>query len=148
MSPATAGSRLALLAELFARFAGVGIVFAVINIVVLWLLIGVAGLGYISACIISFVLLTGLSCLVSKKVAFLQEGRVRWHELGRFGLVSAASLASNLALMALLVEIVGWPPLAASLLVTVVLSVANFAGHLLFSFRVDLDREAARRAAR
>jgi glycosyltransferase involved in cell wall biosynthesis/putative flippase GtrA len=122
------------------RFLAVGGGSALLNLGLLWVLVGLLALPYLVACTISFFALNGLGYLLNKSVTFRRGREVRWHELWRYFAVMAASLAANLALMALLVGQAGLPYLGASVVVTIVLAAVNFIAHRGLTFA---DRPAA-----
>jgi putative flippase GtrA len=123
-----------ILSERFLRFAGVGAAMAGLNAAVLFALVSVAQLHYLTACAIAFVALTALSAVLNKRLAFLLEERIRWSELARFFAVSGASLAFNLVCMSALVGVFGLHPLLASLAITLPFGVFNYLGHAVFTF--------------
>lgn len=118
----------------FLRFALVGAAMTLCNLALLWLLIDRAGIPLLVACTLSFFALNLLGYLLNKGFTFRLPPRPRWVELLRYYTVMALSLTVNLVLMALLVTRWDWHYLAASLFVTVVLAVANYAGHAGFTF--------------
>ena len=111
------------------RFLAVGGGSALLNLALLWMLVDLLGVPYLVACAISFFALNGLGYLLNKSITFRRGRAVRWHELWRYFAVMAASLAANLALMALLVGVWRVPYLMASVVVTIVLAAVNFVAH-------------------
>ena len=116
------------------RFLAVGGASALLNLALLWWLVSVCGVPYLVACTISFFALNALGYVLNKSITFQLGRDVRWHELWRYFAVMAASLAANLALMALLVGLCGMPYLAASVVVTLLLAAVNFAAHRELTF--------------
>jgi putative flippase GtrA len=123
-----------ILSERFLRFAGVGAAMAGLNAAVLFALVSVAQLHYLTACAIAFVALTALSAVLNKRLAFLLDDRIRWSELARFFAVSGVSLAFNLLFMSVLVGGFGLHPLIASLAITLPFGLFNYLGHAVFTF--------------
>lgn len=118
----------------FLRFGLVGACFAVINVALLALFVAVWGMHYLTACVVSFILLNFLSYLVNRSVTFRLGAKIVRSELGRYYIVMAASLVANLLLMHWLVDGVSLHYLLASAIVAVTLSTANFLAHAAISF--------------
>lgn len=127
----------------FWRFALVGGAFAIVNLILLRMLVGGLGVDYMWACLIAFILLNFASYLINKRVTYGLDSRVRARELARYYLVMAISLIFNLSMMYVLVEMVGFGYLEASVCVTVLLAFANFWAHSSLTFR-DLGKESDR----
>jgi glycosyltransferase involved in cell wall biosynthesis/putative flippase GtrA len=126
----------------FLRFALVGGFFALVNVLLLALLVSAAGLNYLVACMVSFFLLNFASYILNRVFTFRLSRKVEFGELGRYYLVMGASLGGNLLLMYFLVDVLSMHYLWASVLVIVMLSMVNFFGHAVFSFRRP-DRDHA-----
>lgn len=125
------------------RFALVGGTMAILNLLLLWWLIDRLHWNYLLACFLAFFALNLLGYLANKAYTFRLGGEVVPVELWRYYVVMGISLATNLALMALLVEVAGVRPLLAALVVTLVLAAANYAGHVWVTFRPDVHAPAA-----
>lgn len=119
----------------FLRFAVVGGGMAALNLLLLWALVERAGVPYLLACTIAFFALNALGYLLNKVFTFERPAAVEGPELVRYYLVMAASLAANLTLMVILVDGLGLGVLVASVTLSVLLAVANFAGHSIVTFR-------------
>jgi len=116
------------------RFAVVGVVMVGLNLALLCLLVQRWHWPYLTACTLSFFVLNFVGYVVNKLFTFELEARLQGAELLRYYAVMAASLAANLALMALLVGGLGGPVLMSSVVVSLVLAAANYAGHTRLTF--------------
>ncbi len=128
----------------FARFCFVGAICAGCNIALLYLLTGLAGVNYLVACSISFLVINGLGFIANKYFVFSRVDSNWAPELAKYYITMAGSLALNLGLMAFLVEVSSLGYLAAAVVVTVSLAVLNFVAHSGWSFRPSRHRDDAR----
>lgn len=119
----------------FWRFAAVGGVFALTNLLMLRVLVGEFGWGYLFACSVAFILLNFGSYWFNKRVTYGLGSRISRVEVARYYFVMAVSLAINLSLMYVLVDVIGLDYLVASIFVTVLLAAGNFVAHLNLTFR-------------
>lgn len=118
----------------FLRYAFVGGVCMLLNLLVLWLLTAVAGLHYLVSTMISFFTLTPLGFMLQKVVTFRTPRERAPIEWPRYFATMAASFAANLGLMYLFVSLLGVWYLAASVLVAAALLAANFVINNWWSF--------------
>jgi putative flippase GtrA len=118
----------------FLRYTVVGGGCALLNLAVLWLLTSVLGLHYLVSSAISFFALTPVGFWLQKLVTFRTPRAAAPFEWPRYFLTMGSSLAANLALMYLLVDMLGLWYLAASVVVTLLLLAANFLVNDLWSF--------------
>jgi putative flippase GtrA len=89
----------------------------------------------------SFILLTaswGVSLIavffVYRKLVFRVKGHL-WLDLGRFALVNLTSLLTNVSLLSLCADILGFPRIPTQLAITGVSVIISYFGHRHFSFR-------------
>jgi putative flippase GtrA len=116
------------------RYAVIGGVCALLNLVVQWLLTSVIGLHYLASTTIAFVTLTPLGFWLQKLVTFRTpqaRARIEWP---RYFTTMGSSLTANVALMYVLVSLLGLWYLAACVVVTLALLAANFLVNDRWSF--------------
>lgn len=121
----------------FVKYAAVGAVCALLNLVVLWLLTSRLGLHYLVSTTISFFTLTPVGFWLQKVVTFRTPTSATGFEWPRYLVTMGSSLAANLALMYVLVSALGIGYLAASVLVTLLLLGSNFLINNGWSFRAQ-----------
>jgi glycosyltransferase involved in cell wall biosynthesis/putative flippase GtrA len=124
----------------FLRFCLVGAFSVGLNLALLALLVGQLGLPYLVACLVSFFSINAIGYLLNKAFSFQLGAAPKLGEAGRYFAVMGLSLALNLCLMYLLVEIGGIHYLLASVAVSAVLALLNFVAHAVFSFRLPRER--------
>lgn len=71
---------------------------------------------------------------VYRKLVFRVKGHF-WLDLGRFTLVNLTMFFTNMALLLLAHEVLGYPKIPAQITITCVTVVMNYFGHKYFSFR-------------
>lgn len=130
-------SRTLALPARFSVFVLVGGLCLALNTVALWVLTSLAGLHYLVSTMIAFFAITPLGFWMNKLLTFRTRREYARIELPRYFASMAASFATNLVLMYLLVSVAGVWYLAASLLVAVLLVSFNFLTSDLWSFRVQ-----------
>ena len=118
----------------FVKYAAAGAACAAMNLVVLWVLTSVLGLHYLVSTMISFFTLTPVGFWLQKLVTFRTPRAHAPIEWPRYFATMGTSLAANVALMYVLVSLAGLWYLAASVVVTVLLLVANFLVNDRWSF--------------
>ena len=128
--------RLALPAR-FAAFVLVGGSCLAANTLLLWVLTTGLGIHYLASTVIAFAAITPLGFLLNKRLTFRTRREYVRIEAPRYFSAMAASFGMNLALMYLLVSVLGMWYLPASVLVAVVLVIANFLASDRWSFRVQ-----------
>jgi putative flippase GtrA len=121
----------------FVLYVAVGGVCALLNLAVLWLLTDVLGIHYLVSNTISFFALTPLGFVLQKLMTFRTPGVHAGIEWPRYFATMGTSFAANFALMYMLVSLAGIWYLAANVITTVLLLVANFLVNLRWSFRVQ-----------
>ena len=124
------------LARRFVAFALVGGFCLAVNTALLWALTSGLGLHYLVSTVIAFLSITPLGFLLNKVITFRTRREYARIELPRYFTAMATSVAANLALMYVLVSVLGVWYLAASILVAMILLVANFLSSDRWSFRV------------
>jgi putative flippase GtrA len=121
----------------FAAFVFVGGLCLAVNTFALWLLTSWLGVHYLVSTVIAFISITPLGFLLNKVLTFRTRREYARIELPRYFSAMAASFGMNLALMYLLVSVLGMWYLPASVLVAVLLVIANFLASDRWSFRVQ-----------
>jgi putative flippase GtrA len=121
----------------FVLYVAVGGVCALLNLAVLWLLTDVLGIHYLVSNTISFFALTPVGFVLQKLMTFRTPQAHAGVEWPRYFATMGSSFAANLALMYVLVSLLGIWYLAANVITTVLLLVANFLVNLRWSFRVQ-----------
>ena len=121
----------------FAAFAFVGGLCLALNTLALWTLTSGLGIHYLVSTVIAFACITPLGFLLNKVLAFRTRREYARIELPRYVTAMAASFATNVALMYLLVSVLGVWYLAASAVVALMLLVANFITSDRWSFRLQ-----------
>jgi putative flippase GtrA len=118
----------------FARFAAVGGLGYVVNLACFAVLVGQADVGYIAAAVVSFAAAVANNYALNRGWTFADmRGPVRGQGI-RFAGVSVAALATNLAVLHLLVA-AGFAPLPAQAAAIVVAIPVNFLGNVAWTFR-------------
>lgn len=110
----------------FVKYALAGGTCTVLNLAAQWLLTSAIGLHYLVSTMIAFFTLTPVGFWLQKIVTFRTPRAAASVEWPRYFATMAASLAANVALMYLLVSLLGVWYLAAALIVTIALLIANF----------------------
>lgn len=118
----------------FFTYAIVGGGCMLLNLAVLWLLTSVLGLHYLVSTMISFFTLTPVGFALQKLLTFRTPRAAARVEWPRYFVTMGASFGANLGLMYVLVSLIGLWYLVASLIVTVLLLVANFLANDRWSF--------------
>lgn len=125
----------------FARFCLVGLFSVGLNLALLAWLVGMFGVPYLWACVVAFFSINALGYLLNKAFSFRLGAAPRLGEAGRYFLVMGLSLALNLGLMYLLVDVARLHYLIASVVVSALLAAVNFLAHAVFSFRLPGARQ-------
>lgn len=99
----------------------------------LYLVIG-PQVGYMVTALISHVLAVVQSFLTQRHLVFRSQGNW-WAEYLRFNLAHLGSLLTGLALLPILVELIGFTPLIAQVLSTLLIVVISYFVHQHFTFR-------------
>jgi putative flippase GtrA len=118
----------------FLTYAIVGGGCALLNLAVLWLLTDGVGLHYLVSNMISFLALTPVGFVLQKLMTFRTPRAAAGVEWPRYFATMGSSFAANLVLMYVLVSLLGVWYLAANVVTTVLLLVANFLVNNLWSF--------------
>jgi putative flippase GtrA len=120
----------------FLVYVAVGGTCALLNLALLWLLTDVLGLHYLLSNALSFLALTPVGFVLQKLMTFRTPQAHAGLEWPRYFATMGSSFAVNLVLMYVLVSLLGIWYLAANVITTVLLLVANFLVNLRWSFRV------------
>jgi putative flippase GtrA len=116
-----------------ARYIVVGAGAVAVNLVLFALFVGVLGWGYLQATVVVFLLVNGAAFVLNRGWVFQHRGAIA-PSAARYYAIMAISLGLNLLLMRALVGTVGFNYLLASLVVSLLLGVANFAAHQRITF--------------
>ena len=123
----------------FAAFVLVGGICLGLNTLALWGLTAGLGLHYLASTLIAFSLITPFGFLLNKVMTFRTPRRHAAVELPRYFGAMAASLAGNLGRMYLLVSVLGFWYVPASLVVALILVAVNFLTSDRWSFKAADD---------
>jgi putative flippase GtrA len=91
-------------------------------------------LGYLASLVLSYAISITLAFVLYRRFVFVVTGHVV-RDFVRFVSVYLVSIGINAALLPLLVELAGVPPIIAQAIVLLVTTLASFFGHKSFSFR-------------
>jgi putative flippase GtrA len=119
----------------FLFYVAVGGTCALLNLAMLWLLTDVFGLHYLLSTTLAFFALTPVGFVLQKLITFRTPGAHAGLEWPRYFVTMGSSFAASLVLMYALVSVLGIWYLAANVITTVLLLVANFIVNLRWSFR-------------
>jgi putative flippase GtrA len=119
----------------FLAYAAVGGSCALLNLAALWLLTSVLGLHYLVSTTIAFLALTPVGFVLQKVMTFRTARAAAAVEWPRYFATMGTSFAASFGLMYVLVSLLGVWYLAANVLVTLALLVANYLVNLRWSFR-------------
>jgi putative flippase GtrA len=118
-----------------AKFGVVGLSGYVVNLVVYALLLKQAGLHYLLAATVSFLVAATNNYIWNRLWTFRhQRGHVAYQGL-RFLIVAVLAYGANLLLLTGLVEVVGVDKIVAQAIAIVLVTPLNFIGNKLWSFR-------------
>jgi putative flippase GtrA len=118
----------------FLSYAAVGGLCAALNLVLLWLFTSLLGMHDLVAVLIAFFALTPVGFWLQKAMTFRTPRAAARFEWPRYFLTMGTSLATNLALMYVLVSLLGVWYLLAAVIVTLALLMANFLANDRWSF--------------
>lgn len=118
----------------FLVYAAAGGVCTLLNLALIWLGTSVLGLHYLLSALIAFISVTPVGFWLQKLLTFRTPRAAAQIEWPRYFLVTAASLATNLALMYLLVSLLGVWYLLAAMIAPLALLTANFLVNDRWSF--------------
>jgi putative flippase GtrA len=90
--------------------------------------------GYMTSLVLAHVAAVLCAFVLYRWLVFRVRGNVL-RDLVRFEMVYLTALAVNAALLPLMVEVVGFDPIPAQLLIVFVTAVLSYIGHKYFSFR-------------
>jgi len=134
VGPPVKGGVLRKFAVPFAQFALIGGICFVLGTALLYFLTDVCKIHYLLSALFSSLIMNGVGFWLNRRFAFRSLASHFWRELGRYYLVNAGSLALNTALMAVCVSGLHFHYLVASMGLSVLFSVFNFAVHRFWSF--------------
>ena len=121
--------------EQLIKFCVVGAIGYAVNLAVYKLLLGSAGLHYATAAIGSFIVAVTNNYIWNRLWTFRSNRGGVVVQGARFFAVSALALTANLAVLAVLVDLVGLGEVPAQAIAIVVVTPVNFVGNKLWSFR-------------
>lgn len=119
---------------LFGRFLGVGLAATVLQYLVLVAGVELAGVGAVPASALGYACGAVLNYVLNHRYTYRSEvSHVRG--VSRFAVVVALGLAGNALLMALFNGWLGWNYLLSQVITTGIITLWNFIGHSLWTFR-------------
>ena len=118
------------------RFAAIGAASALLGWILLYLLVRVAGLHYLAAFVLSFLVMNALAYLSAGRYAFRGKGMRDRAGLFRYYAISLASLGCNGLALAFLVERVGLNYLVAAAVLALANAPVNFLLHRRLTYRI------------
>ena len=122
----------------FLRFLVVGGTAAVAGWVLLYVGVGMLGLHYVAAFVLTFLLVNGLAFLANGRFAFLQRGATGAPALLRYNGISVLSLFANTLVLHGLVEYAGLHYLRAAILLSALNAPINFLVQRRITYRMPL----------
>ena len=125
-----------LLADERARFLVIGGINTVVAYGLFAAFVTAFGGRYLLSLLLSYLFATVLAFVLHRRFTFAVSGRASLTtDFLRFESVYVVMLAANAVLLPVLVELAGWPPLAAQAVIIVVTTIMSYLGHKYFSFR-------------
>ena len=125
-----------LLADERARFLVIGGINTVVAFGLFAAFEAAFGGRYLLSLLLSYIVATMLAFVLHRRFTFAVSGRASLlADFVRFESVYVVMLAVNAVLLPVLVELVGWPSLAAQAAIIVVTTIMSYLGHKFFSFR-------------
>ncbi|WP_155629043.1 GtrA family protein [Burkholderia stagnalis] len=118
----------------FLRFVLVGGLCTLLNLLTLWFVTTRIGWHYLVAVVISFLVVNGIGFALNKYFTFTRASRPKLREIRRYYAVMLGTLALNLSIMFLLVDVLGIHYLLASIVITVLFTLFNFVAHSGWTF--------------
>lgn len=118
---------------LFVLVGGANTVFSTLLYAALVVLLGKEMPATVSLCIAWLISVVAVF-FVYRRLVFRVQGN-GWRDFFRFCSVNLTSLGINAGLLALLADVLGWPPIPTQIGITLVVVVFNYFGHKYFSFR-------------
>jgi putative flippase GtrA len=118
----------------FLVYAAAGGVCTLLNLALIWLGTSVLDLHYLLSALMAFLSVTPVGFWLQKRLTFRTPRAAAKIEWPRYLLVTAGSLATNLALMYLLVSLLGVWYLLAALIAALALLTVNFLVNDRWSF--------------
>ena len=94
--------------------------------------------GYLLSLFFSYAIGISVAFVLYRRFVFVVHGHVL-RDLARFVSVYAVSIGINAAVLPVMVEVVGVPPVLAQAVVVLITTLLSFVGHRSFSFRRDED---------
>lgn len=129
----------------FMRFVCIGALSLALSILFFYWLVEVWRVNYMVATTLIFIVVNFLSFLINKFGNFQTKKERFFAEIRRYYAVMLSSFFLNLLLMFVLVDILGFWYLSASLLTALFLVIYNFFMHSRFSFRMEEAKEKSSR---
>lgn len=124
----------------FGRFLLVGAVCAALNLTFLWVATDQLGLHYLLSALVSFICINAVGFVLNKYYTFSRPQARVLSELFKYYATMLGSMVLNLLLMAVLVSGFRIHYLVASLVVTMVMMLANFLAHSSWTFGMHEPR--------
>lgn len=118
---------------LFVLVGGANTAFSTALYAALVLLLGKQVPATVSLCIAWLISVVAVF-FVYRRLVFRVQGN-GWRDFFRFCSVNLTSLGINAGLLALLADVLGWPPIPTQIGITVIVVVFNYFGHKYFSFK-------------
>lgn len=118
----------------FLRFVLVGGVCTLLNLSTLWFVTTRLGWHYLIAVTISFFMVNGVGFVFNKYFTFTSISPPDFREILRYYFVMSSSLALNLAIMFIMVDVLGINYLLSSVAITLLFMIFNFLAHLGWTF--------------
>lgn len=122
------------------RYGGVGAACAAINAAIVYVGHDLLGVHYLLAALSTCAVTIPLAYVLHARVTFTTGRPAAWSEFGRFLTVQLTQFALGLGLMALLVELLALPPVAAMIAVSILLYLYGFVASARWVYRVFAPR--------
>lgn len=129
------GARIRRAISQFWKYCIVGATGYVINFLIFSLLYGVAAIPYVLAATVSFAISATNNFLLNKYWTFDNPQGQTTTQAGRFLVVSCASWGLNMLLLVLMIEVLSLNEYASQALAIAAVTLLNFTGNKLWSFR-------------
>jgi putative flippase GtrA len=122
------------------RFCAVGASGYAVNLAVFWICVELAGLHYLLAATLAFVVAVSNNFWWNRHWTFKARSGAARFQAPRFFAVSILAFLVAAAVLELLVSVVGLPEVAAQAIAIVVATPLNFIGNKMWSFALELAR--------
>ncbi|WP_269507577.1 GtrA family protein [Burkholderia sp. IMCC1007] len=132
--PPHSASRVPPLPGKFLRFVLVGGICTLLNLSTLWFVTTHLRWHYLIAVTISFFTVNGVGFVFNKYFTFTRISPPNFREIRRYYFVMSSSLALNLGIMFIMVDMLGINYLLSSVAITLLFMIFNFLTHLGWTF--------------